>query len=255
MGFLLDRDVERREAAEALLRFAFDDLRCIHVELADRALDAADMVGVGYEVGIGRSFLVDLRPSEASLFSAMRATTRNYIRQAERKGLEAEAAAGVEFADEFHAQLTEVFGRQGLVPTYGVERVRRLIRALEPAGQVLLLRIRSADGRSIATAISVGRNRTAVLWGAAFWRAESKLHPNDLLHWEAIRRWRERGVLQYDMGGGGDYKAKYGGTEVASLAFHRSRWAALRFGRTALRTAVRARQIAAGRVTRVAGRW
>src|SRR5207237_7807974 len=121
------------------------------------------------------------------ILGRMHSRTRTYIRQAARRGLRAETAAGVAFADEFHLQLTDVFARQRLVPTYGVERVRKLIQALENTGQLLLLRVSAADGTSLATAVVVGRNRMAVLWGTASLRANTKFHPNELLHWEAMR--------------------------------------------------------------------
>jgi CelD/BcsL family acetyltransferase involved in cellulose biosynthesis len=135
------------------------------------------------------------------------------------------------------------------VPTYGVARVRQLIAFLQPSGQVLLLRVRSPDGESIATAVVIGRNRTAVLWGAAFRRAHANLHPNEPLHWEVMQHWRALGAVRYDMGGGGDYKAQYGGAETPVHLYHRSRFAAMRHGRSAVRSLVRARQVVAGRLS------
>ena len=45
MGFLLDEGIDRRAAADALIPFAFHDLRCLHVELADRKLSSEQMEG------------------------------------------------------------------------------------------------------------------------------------------------------------------------------------------------------------------
>jgi CelD/BcsL family acetyltransferase involved in cellulose biosynthesis len=250
MGFLLEDGYDRRTVADALLPFAFDDLGCLHVELADRQLSAEWMAGSGYLEEQGRTFVIDLDRGEEAILGAMRQTTRTYIRQAGRKGLTAERSTDVEFADEYYEHLVEVFARQGLVPTYGVERVRQLVHSLGPSGQVLLLRVRAPSGDSLATAILIGRNRTAFLWGAAFRRAQADLHPNELLQWEAMRHWRDQGVLRYDMGGGGDYKAKYGGVETPTFSFHRSRFAVMRHGRSAVRRLFRARQVVAGRRAR-----
>jgi hypothetical protein len=176
MGFLLDPGFDRSLATEALLPFAFRDLGCLHVELSDRQLTDDRMVGSGYTVESGRTFVVDLARPEEEILAAMRSTTRNYIRQAGRKGLVVEQSTDVGFADEFYEQLVEVFARQGLVPTYSADRVRQLIRFLQPSGHVLLVRVRAPTGDSLATAILIGRNRTAVLWGAAFRRAQADLH-------------------------------------------------------------------------------
>lgn len=247
MGFLLDDGFDRRRAAEALLPFAFGDLGCLHVELADRHLTADEMAGADYAVETGRTFMVDLARPEEEIIAGMRPRTRTYLRKAVRQGLRPEVATGLDFADDFYEQLVEVFAHQGLVPTYGVERVRQLITALQPTGQLLLVRIAAPEGRCVGSGVSVGRNRTAVNWGTAFFRADSELHPNDVLWWEAMRYWRSRGALRYDMGGGGDYKAKYGGVETPTFHFHRSRYGVLRYGRSAVRSLFRARQVIAGR--------
>lgn len=246
MGFLLEEGFDRRAAAEALLPFAFRDLGCLHVELADRSLTVDQMAGSDYRVEIGQTFVTNLDQPEEVILGRMRSTTRNYVRQAMRRGLVIERATEASFADEYHAQLIDVFARQGLVPTYPVERVRHLIRTLQPTGQLLLLRARDQSETCLATLVTVGRGQTAVLWGAAFLRSMAGTHPNELLHWEAMRQWRAAGVSRYDMGGGGDYKAKYGGTQMPTAHFYRSRWAALGVGRSAVRRLFRARQVVAG---------
>lgn len=42
--------------------------------------------------------------------------------------------------------------------------------------------------------------------------------------WSAIRYWRERGADVFDFGGAGDYKLKFGPTEVAVPLFRKSRF-------------------------------
>ena len=250
MGFLLDDEHLRREAAEALVPFAFDVLGCLHVELSDRWLTAEQMEGSGYAVEAGSTYLIDLSPPEDQIFARIRPNSRQYIRRAAKRGLTAEVARGPEFADEFHGQLQDVFSSQGLAPTYDVDRVRQLIVALEPTGQLVLLRIRAPDGESLATSIFVGRNRMATAWGAAFFRKNAAAHPNEPLWWEAIRIWHGRGALRLDMGGRGDYKEKFGGVATPTLHFHRSRYGALRQGRAMARRFVKARQTIVGAMRR-----
>jgi CelD/BcsL family acetyltransferase involved in cellulose biosynthesis len=227
MGFDLRPGVPRRLAVTALIDFAFRDLRCIHLELRDRWLGEHDVEELGFgrrrDVGYDdRTFEIDLRQSEDEIFGRMESACRRCIRQADKRGVTIEEATDLDFADEFYAHLTEVFLRQGLVPTYGVERVRALIRHLQPAGQLLLLRARDAEGRCIATGIYPAFGETALFWGGASLRAYQQNRPNEALHWYAMRYWKARGVARYDLGGFMEYKRKYGGEEVSIPGFRRS---------------------------------
>jgi CelD/BcsL family acetyltransferase involved in cellulose biosynthesis len=248
MGFLLEPEFNRRSAADALLRFAFKELGCLHVELGDARLTKDAMERSGYTVEAGSTFVVDLTPTEDEIFRNMNGKTRQHYRKAIRLGVRAEVAVDGTFPDEFHQQLTEVFGRQGLVPTYGIERLRQLIDALLPSGQLLLMRVRGPDGLTIASGVVVARNRTAVNWGAAFFRDSASLHPMEVFWWEAMRYWRARGITTYDMGGRGDYKAKYGGVVQAAPRFHASRFG-LQRGRALVRRITRIRQVVSGHLT------
>lgn len=252
MGFDLRPGVSRRLAATALVDFAFRDLRCVHLELRDRWLTEDDVQGLGFgrrrDVGYDdRTFEIDLRQSEEELFGRMESACRRCIRQADKRGLLIEEAADLAFADEFYAQLTEVFLRQGLVPSYRVERVRALIRHLQPSGQLLLLRARDADGRCIATGIYPAFGATALFWGGASLRAFQSNRPNEALHWYAMRYWKQRGVTRYDLGGFMDYKRKYGGDEVVIPGFRRSRSSVISALRTLAPRGMRTKQLVVGR--------
>jgi hypothetical protein len=102
----------------------------------------------------------------------------------------------------------------------------------------------------VATSLVVGRNQTAVLWGTAFLRAHAHLHPNEVLHWEAMRHWKRKGAVIYDMGGGGEYKARYGAVLEPFLHAHISRHRVMRFGRETVRRVVGVRQGLVGRLER-----
>ena len=71
LGFNLRPEVPRPEAVSALMRFAFDELRCVHVELRDRYLTAGDDQGLGLDHMVAAILEVDLRPSEEEIFARM----------------------------------------------------------------------------------------------------------------------------------------------------------------------------------------
>jgi CelD/BcsL family acetyltransferase involved in cellulose biosynthesis len=197
------------ELLRALERFAFGELGCLHIELRDRQLSSA-LGTPGWESASDPTLVLDLTPTEDELLSRMAASRRRNIRLAARNGIEVEQANELAFADDYYAQLEEVFAKQGLVPTYGIERVRSLIRHLGPTGRLLLLRAKAPDGRCVATGIYPGFNGLAQFWGGASWRSHQHMRPNEAVMWHAIRYWRDRGARTLDMGYGADYKRAWG---------------------------------------------
>lgn len=223
MGFNLADGIARREAVEALTRFAFKRLGCLHLEVLDRHAQFDELEGMGARLAEFHTFELDLTRPEDELFGAMSSACRRAVRKGEKEGVRVEEAHGVEFADEYYAQLEDVFGKQSLRPPYGVDRVRELIRCLEPTGNLLLVRALAPDGERIATALFPVLNEFGYFWGGASWRRHQILRPNEAVFWYVIRRLKERGIPLLDMGGGGEYKRKYGGRELSHPIFRKSR--------------------------------
>jgi hypothetical protein len=224
LGFTLHPSVRRRAALEALMPFAFGELGCAHLEIRDRGITEGDLGGLGLRWAAAPTAVIDLTPGEDALFGAMSSACRRNIRKAQKSGVTIEEVTGdPAFADDFYGQLRDVFAKQNLVPTYSIERVRSLIRHLEPAGHLLLLRARDPEGRCIATAVLPWYHRTMYFWGGASYRPDQHLRPNEALIWYALRWARERGVTEFDFVGGNAYKAKYGTTEVPVPWARRSR--------------------------------
>jgi hypothetical protein len=210
MGFNLSNGASRAEALAALEELAWKRLKCLHMEISDPYFNIDDGLRLGFTCEFYCSYRTDLTKSEEELFGAMDSACRRCIRKAEKSGIAIEAAHDVEFADEYYDQLKDVFAKQGLVPPYSVDRVRALVRNLEPTGRVLLLRARNQEGKCIATGIFPGFNKIAEFWGNASYRSAQILRPNEAIHWHAMRYWKQRGVEVYDWGGEGLYKEKYG---------------------------------------------
>ncbi|MCY1142394.1 GNAT family N-acetyltransferase [Actinoplanes sp. Pm04-4] len=224
VGFTLDPAVPRRAALEALMPFAFKDLGCAHLEIRDRGLTPADLGGLGLRWSDAPTAVIDLTPAEDALFNGMASACRRNIRKATKTGVTIEeVVADPTFAADFYDQLRDVFAKQNLVPTYSIERVRTLIRHLEPAGHLLLLRARDPEGRCIATAVLPWYHRTMYFWGGASYREHQHHRPNELLIWYALRWAKSHGVTEFDFVGGNAYKSKYGTTEVPVPWARRSR--------------------------------
>jgi CelD/BcsL family acetyltransferase involved in cellulose biosynthesis len=215
MGFSLNPGVPRAEAMKALVRFAFRKLGCLHVELMDRHAGFEELGRLRARLVEFPTYELDLTQDEDALFAGMTSACRRAVRKGRRVGVRVEEAHGVEFADEYYDQLLDVFERQGQgrKPPYDLERVREMIRCIEPSGNLLMLRAVAPEGERIATAIFPAREDFAYFWGGASWRSHQILRPNEAIFWHAIRHFRERGVPMLDLGGGGDYKRKFGAPE------------------------------------------
>ncbi len=242
MGFNLRPDVARIDALLALERFAFGDLGCLHLEIADRYMAIEDGERHGYAHRVINGFLSDLTMSEDEIFAGMASSCRRAIRKSVKSGVTIEEGAPEGFADEHYRLLLHVFAKQGLKPSYGVDRVQRLIDhcgglgGVGGDGSLLLLRAREPGGRCIATGIYPGFGSTSFFWGNGSDPDFLALRPNEALHWHAMRHWKARGVGRHDWGGGGAYKAKYGGTPFVAPSFWKSRHALLRLARDAAET-------------------
>jgi hypothetical protein len=68
-------------------------------------------------------------------------------------------------------------------------------------------------------------------WGGASWRHSQSLRPNEALQWQAMKIGKRKGVQIYDMGGGGEYKRKYGGKEIEVPWFWKSKYGWIRIMR------------------------
>jgi CelD/BcsL family acetyltransferase involved in cellulose biosynthesis len=254
MGFNLEPGVSRRAAVEALVPFAFRDLGCAHFELRDRNLLASDLDGLDVRLTPWTGIEVDLRGSEQEIWAALKAPCRTAIRKAEKHGVTMEEAAGDDFADDFYPQLEDVFAKQGLVPPYGIERVRELTRHVHPSGRLLLLRARNADGECIATGIFPAMNRTMHFLAGASLRQYQDLRPNEALMWYAMKYWKSRGIEACDLGFALSYKRKWGGREVQVPYLDGSRFQILSLMRDAAEAAQAVRQSLRGHLRELRAR-
>jgi hypothetical protein len=247
MGLTLSDGVRRGRAVQALIDFAFRDLGCIHLEVMDRSVTANDLGGLGVQYRLYRGYELDLTRQEDELFSNMSSACRRCIRKAKKEGVLIEEAHDPEFADQYCAQLQDVFAKQGLVATYGIERVRQLIAHVHPTGHLLLLRARSPSGQCIATGIFPHMNGVMYFWGGASWRRHQLLRPNEAIQWHAMKIGKRMGLRLYDMGGGGEYKRKYGGKEIEVPWFRKSKYPWIRCLREMAERSHKLRQCSLGR--------
>ena len=195
--------------------------QCRYMCVSDRAL-SLDESRKHFRTASTDTLELNIKRTDEELFKVFKTDCRNFIRQFERRGAALEIAKPDDmFAEEFYQQLIDVFDKQGLNPTYSLEKVKRLLKNLSAADMVLCLRVRDPEGKSIASSIYPGYKNKFFFWGGASYRSSQHYRPNEYMIWSAIKYWRERGAEHFDMVGVRDYKKKFGPEEVhyATLEF------------------------------------
>jgi hypothetical protein len=253
IGFNLLPGASRSAALAAVEELAFSRLKCVHLEVSDPEFTPEDGQSLGFDLEYYASYRTDLTRSEDEIFGGMESACRRCIRKAEKSGVTIEEAHDAAFADEYYEQLKDVFAKQGLVPTYDADRVRALVKHVEPTGRLLLLRARDPQGRCIATGIFPGFNKFSEFWGNASFRADQAVRPNEAIHWYALRYWKRRGVAIHDWGGEGKYKEKYGCVPYRVPWFRKSRYKVLTKLRNEAKKAFERKQRLAGWIRQVRG--
>lgn len=217
MGFNLLPGVSVQEILEVFPEFVFKELGCRILQISERRFTEVDFSSSSYSIINYRNLEIDLTKSEDELFSNMASAKRRGIRKARKSGISIEEVSDIDFADDYYAQLEEVFAKRSLTPTYSKERVITLIRNLQPSGQLLLLRVRDPEGQCIATGIFPAFNDTMLFWGGASWRKFQHYRPNEYMFWYAMKYWKSHGIKTFNLGGWADYKKQYGGEQIKGV--------------------------------------
>lgn len=217
MGFNLLPGIKVYDVLEVLSDFSFNELGCRVIQLSERRFADIDFKDSSYSVINYRNLEIDLSNSEQELLSNMATSYQKGIRKASKLGVTIEEASNIDFADDYCAQLQDVFAKSSLVPIYNINRVRSLIKNVYPSGNLLLLRARSPDGECIATGIFPAFNDTMITWGSASWRKYQKFRPNEYLKWYAMRYWKTRGMTTFNLGGWSEYKKQFGGKQIRGV--------------------------------------
>lgn len=215
MGFDCLRKESMHEIIRDLKTYLFNEFNCDYIEIIDRNIDLETAESSGLRYVCLSTLELKIDQSDVELFKVFETNCRNRIRQFERRGASIEEAYPDErFAEEYFEQLKDVFAKQGLVPTYGVDKVKCLLDSLAGSGKLLCLRVKNPEGRSIATSIFVGHNYKFFFWGGASLRSSQSYRPNEYMLWYAIKYWRARGCTVFDMVGVRDYKKKFSPNEI-----------------------------------------
>ena len=166
------------------------------------------------------NILIDLTLSEKDLWAKVHSKRRNEIRKAQKCGLVFRQIAVEQLADAYKI-LQEVYRRAGLplLPYAFFETAMHSSSAgigMEAFGAFL-------EDKMVGTMITLVYKKKVIDLFAGSLSEFYHLHPNDLIPWEVMIHYKDRGFEAFDFGGAGrpgvaygvrDYKAKFGGQVV-----------------------------------------
>ena len=222
MGIDTEYIDEKCDIINELIPFLYEKTNCGFIQIIDRDITVKKATEYGFNSESIGTLELNIDLDNDALFKQMKTDCRNFIRQFERRGARIEFAKPNDaFAEDYYKQLEDVFAKQGLVPTYSKDKVKKLLKNLADSEQVLCLRVISPDERCIATSIFLGYGNKSYFWGGASYRPDQHYRPNEYMIWTAMQYWREKGCKIFDMVGIRDYKRKFGSHDVqyASLIF------------------------------------
>ena len=144
------------------------------------------------------TLLVDLSRDEDRLLAAMKSRTRYNVRLAERRGVTVRLGGEGDLGT-FYRLLTVTGERQGF-PIPSQEYFRDMLRIMMPHKRATLF-IAEFAGEPLSAALLIAFGGV-VSYKRGGWSGEQgNLHPNELLHWTAMRWAKREGYRYYDFEG------------------------------------------------------
>jgi hypothetical protein len=155
------------------------------------------------------TFMCPLPSTEEEILAQFHDSCRKAARRAQRRGVVVENTDNPAFIDHFYYQLEDVFGKQGIRPTYPKSRIQALWNHLKPTGRLLTLWA-LWEGQVIGTGIYLIGNQWLLSFASSSLRQTQKHFPNEIIRLMSMTMGSAGGCVAYDLSGRGDYKAKFG---------------------------------------------
>jgi lipid II:glycine glycyltransferase (peptidoglycan interpeptide bridge formation enzyme) len=199
------------------------------------------------------SRVIDLAPTEETLWGDLRGKWRQYVNAARRAGVTVVEDDGTRL-DVFHAVVRETAGRTGM--GFRTEASYRAVwDAFRPSGNARLLFAIGPEGDTQAALFLVRCGSRVVEPYGGMTAAGAASRANYLIKWDAITSSRAAGATSYDLWGLvnpgiAHFKAGFGGREITYIGGYELDLA--RVGAPVVRIATDVRQRLRGRASRAA---
>ncbi len=215
MGIEVENTDDKVPIIKEISKLLFTKYRCLYCEIVDRDIPMDVAMASGFTIEPWGSLELDINCTDEELWKKFKTDCRNFIRQFERRGaVLSEAEPDDEFAEEYYEELVDVFAKQGLVPSYSLQKVKNILTNMKETGNLLCLRVRTPEDEPVASSIFFADKHRFYFWGGASYRKQQHYRPNEYMLWYAIRYWRDKGIKKFDMVGDRPYKRKFGSEHV-----------------------------------------
>lgn len=144
------------------------------------------------------SVRIDVAQDVDTILSGMKAKTRYNIRHGERRGIAVRLGTRQDLP-LFYDALLATSRRQGFMP-YPLSYFEVMARVFEPRGQMKWL-IATYRGEPVSILLALRFGHTVVYKKGAWFGRHGEHHPNEVLHWAAIKWAKSQGCHYYDLEG------------------------------------------------------
>lgn len=159
------------------------------------------------------TYWIDLTKTEDEIWGDFKSECRSRVRKAEKGGVEIRRETDGAFLDDFWRMSEETFAKSHIQPTHTREFCVQLWKRFAPLDRVHALSA-FVGGRRAATLVLPFDAHTMYYWGGASYQEFRELPVNNLLHWQAMKDAKARGLKCYDFvsseGGPGRFKKTFG---------------------------------------------
>jgi hypothetical protein len=253
MGPVANRDLDLDSFLAAIDAFCRQH-RIHHLELGSPLFEPKIMTKYGFNTWEWKTFRIPLSQDRETMWMALDRKCRNRIRKGIKNGLIVEETHDPSFIETHHAQLCELFRRQGLAPPFSLEELKSLVERLRPDNLVYTLQVlHKPTGEVIATGVFIHDDRHAYSISTASPLRTRNLSPNELLYWTVMELAGRFGIQELSVGdnyrvpeSGGKFKDKFNGSYVPVRRYLRYYSRSAKYAREGYRIFTRYRQRLAG---------
>lgn len=167
------------------------------------------------------NYLIDLRKTKNELWSELSKSRKRGIRYAKRQNLIVEVVEDKKLIAVFYECLTETY-KNVKIPLPDISLFESVFDVLVPANMAQIFLVKH-DKEYVCGRVVLLFNKTIYAWYRGTKSDYLNLYPNDLVGWDTIERYHEKGYNTFDFGGAGttnemqgirDFKAQFGGKLV-----------------------------------------
>lgn len=167
-------------------------------EAGSAALGTIGYLPANVKLTLAATTRIDLSGTDDEILAAMKSKTRYNVRKGVRAGVTVREG-GVDDIAAFHAMLEDTGRRQRFAAT-SRSQLEQLLAILGPRGEAVLL-LAEHEGDMLAGILLTAFGDRATYKRGAWSGRDAALHPNEVLHWEAMRWARRHRLRWYDFDG------------------------------------------------------